>query len=95
MGIDLTDYEAVFGEGPGTAYEQQTIDQIVRNRRTLEDELFVDRLLKALGIKKRGLIARVSHARSILWLILPSSPQIVSSPCERRSGNAPQRYHRQ
>ena len=61
MGIDLAEYEAVFGEGPGTAYTQQTIDRIVRNRRILEDELFVDRLLKALGIKKRGLIASVSY----------------------------------
>ncbi|KAL8797516.1 MAG: hypothetical protein Q9195_000332 [Heterodermia aff. obscurata] len=52
MGIYLADYEAVFGEGPDTAYEQHTIDQIIRNRRILEDELFVDRLLKALGVKK-------------------------------------------
>lgn len=95
MGIDLTDYEAVFGEGPGTAYEQQIIDQIIRNRRILEDELFVDRLLKALGVKKRGLTARVSYPGGILWLILQSSPQTVSSPCERRSGKAPRGHHRQ
>ena len=61
MGIDLADYEAIFGEGPGIAYEQEIIDQIIRNRRTLEDELFVDRLLKALGIQKRRLIASVSY----------------------------------
>ena len=61
MGIDLADYEAIFGEGPGAAYEPEIIDQIIRNRRTLEDELFVDRLLKALGIQKRRLIASVSY----------------------------------
>ena len=66
MRIDLADYEAVFGEGPGTAYEQQIIDQIVRNRKALEDELFVDRLLKALGIKRRGLIASVSYSGCII-----------------------------
>lgn len=45
-------FEAVFGFKSDVAYNQQTIDSIVRNRRALENVLFVDRLLKALGIEK-------------------------------------------
>ena len=67
MGIDLAEYEAVFGEGPGTAYEPQIIDQVIHNRRILDDELFVDRLLKALGIKKRGSIASGFCSGSMLY----------------------------
>ncbi|MCJ1466516.1 hypothetical protein MMC07_005136 [Pseudocyphellaria aurata] len=49
---DFDQFEAVFGFKSDVAYNQQTIDDIVRNRRTLENLLFIDRLLKALGIDK-------------------------------------------
>lgn len=45
-------FEAVFGSNPEVAYNQNTIEDIARNRRALENLLFVDRLLKALGIEK-------------------------------------------
>ena len=45
-------FEAVFGFKSDIAYDQHTIDDIVRNRRALENVLFVDRLLKALGVEK-------------------------------------------
>ena len=46
------DFEAVFGVRPDAAYNQETIEDIVRNRHALENMLFVDRLLVALGIDK-------------------------------------------
>ena len=45
-------FELVFGERPDVAYDKTTIDRILRNRRTLENELFFDRLLKALGVSQ-------------------------------------------
>lgn len=50
--MDFDQFEAVFGFKSDVAYNQQTIDEIVRHRRALENVLFVDRLLKALGIEK-------------------------------------------
>ncbi len=45
-------FEAVFSFKPNIAYDQQKIDLIIHNRGALENELFVDRLLKTLGIAK-------------------------------------------
>lgn len=45
-------FEDIFGFDSDVAYKQHTIDDIVRNRRALENVLFVDRLLKALGVEK-------------------------------------------
>lgn len=50
---DFDQFEAVFGFKSDVAYNQQTIDDIIRHRRKLDNALFVDRLLKALGIDKR------------------------------------------
>lgn len=49
---DFDQFEAVFGFKSDVAYNQQTIDDIIRNRRALENVLFIDRLLRALGIEK-------------------------------------------
>lgn len=49
---DFDQFEAVFGFTSDVAYNQQTIDDIIRNRRALENVLFIDRLLRALGIEK-------------------------------------------
>lgn len=50
--IDFQQFEDVFGSKSDTSYHQQSIDDIVRNRQRLDNELFVDRLLKTLGIDK-------------------------------------------
>lgn len=44
-------FENVFGIQNDTDYPEHIVDDIVRNRRKLEDNLFVDRLLKALGVE--------------------------------------------
>ena len=49
---DFDQFKAVFGSRPDITYDQQTIDHVLRNRRLLENELFIDRLLKALGVEK-------------------------------------------
>ncbi len=48
-------FEAVFSFQSDIAYDQRTIDKICKNRGLLANELFVDRLLKAIGIEKRKL----------------------------------------
>lgn len=49
---EFEDFEAVFGTKSDVAYDPQTIEEIVDNRRALENVLFLDRLLGALGIEK-------------------------------------------
>ena len=46
----LNDFNKFLGPEIDLAYRQETIDQIHKNRRLLENELFFDRLLKAIGI---------------------------------------------
>ena len=49
---DFEPFEAVFGFRPDIAYDHQTVDHVLRNRRALENELFFDMLLKALGVSQ-------------------------------------------
>ena len=49
---DLDDFEAVFGNNSNIAYEKSAADAIRKKRQSLENELFIDRLLKALGIRE-------------------------------------------
>ena len=58
---DIDDFDAIFGSDPVLAYNSQTIDHILRNRRTLDNELFFDRLLKAIGIHQ----GRLKHYRAM------------------------------
>ena len=47
-----TDFDGVFGSEPSVAFSSQTIQQIPHFRSLLENELFFDRLLKAVGVDK-------------------------------------------
>ncbi|KAF6218617.1 hypothetical protein HO133_005968 [Letharia lupina] len=49
---DSDDFEVVFGNNSNIAYEKPVADDIKQRRRSLENELFIDRLLKALGVQK-------------------------------------------
>ena len=49
---DSDDFEVVFGSNSNIAYEQTAANDIKQRRSTLENELFIDRLLKALGVQK-------------------------------------------
>jgi hypothetical protein len=49
---DFAEFEAVFGSDPHLAYSKGTRDSILQHRQKLEHELFIDRLLKALGVRK-------------------------------------------
>ena len=49
---DFDDFEVVFGSNSNIAYETSAADGIKSRRCTLENELFIDRLLKALGVQK-------------------------------------------
>jgi hypothetical protein len=47
---DPEEFYAVFGSEPNLAYQEQTVHEVLKHRRSLENELFFDRLLKAVGI---------------------------------------------
>jgi len=49
---DSDDFEVVFGSNPNVAYDANTRRKIQHHRQSLENELFIDRLLKALGINE-------------------------------------------
>lgn len=49
---DFEQFEQVFGSKADIDYRQQIIDEICHHRQLLENELFIDRLLKTLGIDK-------------------------------------------
>ena len=49
--MEFEDFEEVFGAKSHIAYDQQTLNHIIHCRRSLENQLFVDRLLEALGIE--------------------------------------------
>ena len=67
---DLDDFEAVFGSNSNIAYEKSAADAIKKKRHSLENELFIDRLLEALGVqegKKRPLLG--SSAWLMVWRV--------------------------
>lgn len=49
---DFDDFEVVFGNNSNIAYEKHAAGDIKQRRSSLENELFIDRLLKALGVQK-------------------------------------------
>ena len=93
--FDYEDFEDVFGPGEKVEYDGKAVKKIRENRNTLEGELFIDKLLKALGLSKGtgNLPLRVdsqekdSH-RSI-------SPENLPSDNPLRSPFPPPRYHKQ
>ena len=61
---DLEEFEVVFGRNEHIAYERGAVAEIRKRRKDLEGELFIDRLLKALGLQDRN------HSDSLLsWTI--------------------------
>lgn len=50
--FDYEEFNDVFGVGEDVEYDGKAVKKIRENRATLEGELFVDRLLKALGLSK-------------------------------------------
>jgi hypothetical protein len=45
------DFETIFSFNKKYSYDAKVVDQILANRRALENQLFADRLLGLLGIK--------------------------------------------
>lgn len=45
------DFDAIFGFNKSVVYDGKVIEQIISNRRALENRLFADRLLGLLGVK--------------------------------------------
>lgn len=50
--FDYEEFDDVFGAGEDVAYDGKAVKKIRDNRAALEGELFIDRLLKALGLSK-------------------------------------------
>lgn len=51
---EFFEFEDVFGSNPNLAYDEATSRRIDRHRRSLEGELFIDKLLAALKITRGG-----------------------------------------
>lgn len=67
---DLDDFEVMFGNNSNIAYEKSASNDIKQRRRSLENELFFDRLLKALGVQKgMSYIKNGSYSRCVLLMI--------------------------
>lgn len=49
---EFEDFETVFSFKSDYAFDHKTVEVILANRRTLENELFFDRLLRVLGIRQ-------------------------------------------
>lgn len=45
------DFDVIFFFNKNFVYDGKLVDQIISNRRALENQLFVDRLLELLGIR--------------------------------------------
>lgn len=73
---DFSDFEAVFGSNSNLAYSRHTRDAILQNRQKLDHELFIDRLLKALSVRKGTLLDRRECCGGNL--ILPVSPPSIT-----------------
>ena len=57
---EFEDFESVFHFKPDYIFDHKTVEAILANRRTLEDGLFFDRLLRILGIKQ-GKLENISQ----------------------------------
>lgn len=55
--FDYSDFQQVFPAGAQLPYSKELIAKIEQSRKTLDGVLFVDRVLKALGLTKGMLIA--------------------------------------
>lgn len=45
------DFDAIFGFNKNVVYDGKVVEQIISNRRALDNRLFADRLLGLLGVK--------------------------------------------
>ena len=67
---EFEDFNVIFGGDVDLTYDHKTIDKIAKTRRLMDNTLFFDRLLGALGISNG------THTRchkTDLMLTLPSS----------------------
>lgn len=53
-------FDAVFYFDRNYAHDKKTLDRIVANRRSLQNQLFIDRLLQLMGVKPGGMIQAFS-----------------------------------
>lgn len=53
---DYEDFDLVFGADNDKSYPKHTSDEIIRHRQELGGQLFIDRLLTALGINDGELL---------------------------------------
>ena len=59
---ELDDFEVVFGNNSNIACETPAVNDIRQRRCSLDNELYIDRLLKALGVQKG-----VSYIRNTVY----------------------------
>lgn len=90
---DFDDFEVVFGNSSNIVYEKSVAGDIKQRRRSLENELFIDRLLKALGVQdgllytRNGLYLNSGHTHCIQFRvrILPNPTRALDFSTNKSS----------
>lgn len=59
------DFDSIFYFNKGFIYDGKVIEHIVSNRRALENQLFVDKLLALTGVKA-GMLSRPSQQLALI-----------------------------
>ena len=74
---EFEEFSVIFGGDDDLSYDHKTIEKIAKNRRLLDNTLFFDRLLGALGISN-GAPTRIDKSCLILTLssFSPVSTQV-------------------
>lgn len=80
---DFEDFESVFSFKSDYAFDHKIIEVISTNRRTLENELFFDRLLRVLGIRQGNFSSACLHPGFLTFVSL-SSQETVSATVKSR-----------
>ena len=66
---DFDDPKRVFGADIDKNYQKETVDDIIRHRQEFGDQLFIDRLLTALGIDNGVLLLWAENHQGFHMLI--------------------------
>jgi hypothetical protein len=84
--FEFTDYHTVFPAGAQVPYDRKRIHEIEARRKDLGGQLFMDRVLKALGISKSqfGPIAPRACTQNFLTVKLTSIPYRQDLPSKER-----------
>ncbi len=81
---DFEDCALVFGADIDKPYQKEVLDEIIRHRQDLEDQLFIDRLLGALGIDDGEAFTESRYIGLVLYVNSSFLPKHLDSTLQSR-----------